>query len=910
MTTQAGQRALLGFCKFRSLPQGMLRHLSLARKVALIPTLTMVLMVVMLAVAIQTGEQQTTAMRTLDHDVFEPLNRAQTLKAETTLLHTRLFALLSLGINEADPSAQKANAGALLMQLDATTVNIGRFLDTTSGVLPDIASRLREEYLIYATALRQTVGFAAYDASYGALLARATNDHFTTLHDDLDALVRQLAERRTALTTKTVSNSVRARDHLIGLGVGAALLALLGSAVVGRSIARPVLRLTGLMNRLAGGDTALVVSGLEQRDEVGAMARAVDVFRAALIARREGEVALRGSNLQLDAALNNMLQGMMVWGPDDRLRLVNRRYFVLCGLPPDGIAPGMTVQEVIEAEMRHALHPDKDANELIADIKARTLNKHASQIEVAMRPGLFVRIASQPMADGGAVVTFEDMTEKRRDEEQISFMARHDALTGLANRTLFQEHMDTAVAQLGEGQQSAVLCLDLDHFKEVNDTLGHAAGDELLRQVAGRLRDCVRHGDLIARLGGDEFAIVVASEATGSGHAESLAARLVEAISAPYEVLGHNIIIGTSIGIAIAEPGAVGTEHLRRADVALYRAKEERGSFVFFQAGMDEHLRARRWLETDLRIAIQRGEFELNYQPCYDMARDCVTGFEALIRWNQPNARPRRTGRLHSACRADRLDRSARRVGAPHRMRRSRVLARSCQCRGQSLAGTVQEQTTGRPWWRRRCRRPACPPDAWNWRSPRPCCCKNTDAVITVLRGLHDLGVRISIDDFGTGYSSLSYLGSFPFDKIKIDRSFISGMPRCTGRCRHGGVADTVTGGRQRGDDSCGLSIGLGQNLGISTIAEGVETEAQFARLRQQGCSEVQGYFLSEPRPVAELAALMQLLDATLPAIGVTGHPSRRVKRARQSKHPALWPHPGQGCRSFAANRTHEHVLV
>ena len=186
------------------------------------------------------------------------------------------------------------------------------------------------------------------------------------------------------------------------------------------------------------------------------------------------------------------------------------------------------------------------------------------------------------------------------------------------------------------GQPFGVLCLDLDHFKEVNDTLGHPAGDELLRLVAARLRHCVRDHDLIARLGGDEFAIVVASPAGGPALAASLAARLVESIGAPYEIQGHTIVIGVSIGIALSEPGVSGADMLKRADVALYRAKEERGTFAFFEAGMDELLQARLGMEADLRLALRRDEFELNYQPLYNLAEERVTGFEALIRWNSP----------------------------------------------------------------------------------------------------------------------------------------------------------------------------------------------------------------------------------------------------------------------------------
>ena len=493
----------------RTLFYAALSNLSLTRKVALIPALTMLLMGLMLALAMQMGGRQTAALRTLDRDVFDPLSNAQTLQDKITLLHSRMFALLSLGTNEADQSAQKADAEALILRLDATAADFVHFLDTTAVLPPATAARLSLAFSAYAAAVRQTASFAAYDASYGALLVGVAHNDFLTLRADLDALVQSLAQRRAALTTEAVANSVSARQRLLGLGVGSSLLALLGSIIVGRSVARSVVRLTALMNQLAGGDTDLTVSGAARRDEVGAMARAVEVFRANMIARRQGEVALHASNIQLDAALNSMLQGMMVWDPNCRVQLVNRRYFALCGMPADSIGPGMAAREVVDASVRHGLYPGEDPAHVSNMVTTLLTAQRSTQIEMSLRPGLFVRIASEPMADGGAVVTFEDMTEKRRKEEQISFMARHDALTGLANRTLFQEHMEAAVAQLDDGHQFAVLCLDLDRFKEVNDTLGHAAGDDLLRLVADRLRHCVREHDLIARLGGDEFAIVL-----------------------------------------------------------------------------------------------------------------------------------------------------------------------------------------------------------------------------------------------------------------------------------------------------------------------------------------------------------------------------------------------------------------
>jgi PAS domain-containing protein len=410
------------------------RNLSLARKVALIPALTLLLMGLMLSVALQMGERNTAALRALDRDVFEPLNRAQTLKDEITLMHTRLFALLSLGNTEADPAAQKSGADAVIRQLDTAAVHFDQFLDTISAMATSQRATLRGDFASYAARVRDTANFAAFDTSYGMMLAGMTDEHFGRLRADLDALVQSLSQRRAALAMEAVGHSRKAQRLLLVLGIGAAVLALLGSAVVGRSIAGPMLRLTSLMNELAGGNTALEVPGADRQDEVGAMARAVEVFRANAIARRRGEIALRETNLLFDAALNSMLQGMVVWSADYRVQLVNGRFFGICGLPAGSVAPGMTVGDVVDVCMRQGLYPGEDPASICERIMDTLDAQTSVQFEQAMRPGLLVRVAQEPMASGGCVVTYEDVTEKRRNEAKIAFMARHDALTNLPNR--------------------------------------------------------------------------------------------------------------------------------------------------------------------------------------------------------------------------------------------------------------------------------------------------------------------------------------------------------------------------------------------------------------------------------------------------------------------------------------------
>jgi diguanylate cyclase (GGDEF)-like protein len=648
---------------------------------------------------------------------------------------------------------------------------------------------------------------------------------------------------------------------VVAITIVSGLLAWLSARAIGNQIRT----MTNAMGKLADGDTTIAIPARDRRDEIGAMARAVDVFRANLIARRASEATVRRINLQFDAALNSMLHGMIVWGPDQRVQLVNRRFYAIAGMPEGCIAEGLAVPEVADLCVRHGLHVDEKPIDVAANIAALLQARRSMQVTMEMRRGQFIHVATEPMANGGAVFTFEDVTEKRQSEAQIIFMARHDALTGLPNRTLFQERMAAMLENGAEIRPCAVLCLDLDHFKEVNDTLGHPAGDELLRLVAARLRHCARDQDLIARLGGDEFAIIVGNPDGRSDRAAALAARIVEAVGAPYEVQGRTIGIGVSIGIALSESNISGADMLKRADVALYRAKEHRNGFVFFEPGMDELLKARLGMESDLRLALHRDEFELNYQPLYNLAEERVTGFEALLRWNSPTRGhvlpaefiplaeqsglivPIGEWVLRTAC--------AEAARWPDHVRVAVNLS-PVQTKDQHLVALVRQTLAAT----------GLPPHRLELEITETVLLQDTDAVMSMLHTLHGMGVRIAMDDFGTGYSSLSYLRRFPFDKIKIDRSFISDL-RDTQDGSEDGAPDGLSAVATSAATIVRAIVGLGANLGISTTAEGVETAQQFERVRQKGCTEVQGYFVSPPRPAGEVLELLRRLDTTLPAI-------------------------------------------
>jgi diguanylate cyclase (GGDEF)-like protein len=450
------------------------------------------------------------------------------------------------------------------------------------------------------------------------------------------------------------------------------------------------------------------------------------------------------------------------------------------------------------------------------------------------------------MPGGGWVATYEDATERRRAEERIAFLAHHDALTGLPNRNLFRERAEQAVADLGRGKGSAVLCLDLDRLKAVNDTLGHGAGDQLLRAVAGRLTACARDTDTVARLGGDEFAVVQAG-VDDPEDAELLAERILQALAQPYDLDGHRVVVGASLGIALApRDGAQGERLLRCADTALYRAKTDgRGVHRFFEPEMDTRLLARRTMELDLRRALGANELELLYQPLVNLRAGRVCGFEALLRWRHPERGmvspaefipvaeetgliiPIGAWALRRAC----LDASA----WPEPVRVA-VNVSPVQFRSPRLVEAVAEALSEAD----------LPASRLELEITESVMLHDSAATMGTLRRLHDLGMLIAMDDFGTGYSSLGYLRSFPFDKIKIDQSFIQDLQK------EGGAEAIVR-----------AITGLGCSLGMRTTAEGVETEAQLSRLRFEGCTEAQGYLFGRPGPAAEVPSVVDRINTT-----------------------------------------------
>jgi diguanylate cyclase (GGDEF)-like protein/PAS domain S-box-containing protein len=558
----------------------------------------------------------------------------------------------------------------------------------------------------------------------------------------------------------------------------------------------------------------------------------------------EAHAQLSEQNRRFDAALENMTHGLCMFDAEQCLLVWNRRYLEIFGLSEDAVHVGMSQRAIIEALVALGRYKRGATVDAISEGTRTSLTEVGlNSVLRELADGRVIAVTHRPMAGGGWVATFEDITERRRNEARIIHMARHDGLTDLPNRTRLREIGAELIEMpnAGMGTRVAVLCLDLDRFKPVNDSFGHAVGDSLLRAVAERLRGHVRGHDVVARLGGDEFAVI--SRVEDAAGAIGLAERLIAVVAAPYLLDGVTVEIGMSAGIALAE-GSVPQDIerlLKEADMALYEAKAGgRGTVRLFEPQMDETLRERLDLERELREALAQNRFELHYQPLVDLSDNRITGMEALVRWRHPERGlvspavfiplAEETGLIVSigewvlgqACR----DAAAWPDGISVAVNVSPLQLRH-RSFVQSVLGALASS--------------GVKASRLELEITESVLLDDTEMNLETLHTLRKLGVRISMDDFGTGYSSISYLRRFPFDKIKIDRSFVRD---CAAQSEAGAIIRAI--------------VSLGASLGITTLVEGVETEPQLATIRAEGAQEVQGYLFSPPRPVHEIAALLE----------------------------------------------------
>ena len=537
----------------------------------------------------------------------------------------------------------------------------------------------------------------------------------------------------------------------------------------------------------------------------------------------------------LTTVLDNMSQAVLLFDSDSRLVICNQRYIEMYRLSQEFAKPGCTLGELIDRRILAGTFSG-DSEDYIAGLMEGIADGRTLYNTTKLDDGRVISIMSKPIADGGWLAMHEDITERQRADEQIARMARRDALTDLPNRVMLREHLQHELKRVKRGECLAVLCLDLDQFKSVNDTLGHPIGDELLKLVAGRLCGCTREPDTVARLGGDEFAIIMTQmqEATD---AAALSRRIRESITKPYQIDGHQIVTDISIGISVAPmDGSEPDILLKNADMALYGAKADvRGTYRFFEQEMDTRMKARRELEMDLRKALQKNEFELYYQPLVTLKTNEISAFEALLRWHHPTRGlispaefipiAEETGLiisigewvLRTACQET--------TNWPDRVKVAVNLSPS-QLNNRNLVKVVMEALD----------ESGMPARKLQLEITESVLMQNTFSTLATLHELRKLGVQIAMDDFGTGYSSLSYLRSFPFDKIKIDRSFIQDLAN--------------------GEEPLAIVhavAGLAKCLNMISTAEGVETQQQMDMLQAIGCTEMQGYLFSQARPAKEI---------------------------------------------------------
>jgi diguanylate cyclase (GGDEF)-like protein len=550
----------------------------------------------------------------------------------------------------------------------------------------------------------------------------------------------------------------------------------------------------------------------------------------------KSESSLKRTSQQLDAALNNMAHGISMFDRHQRLVVVNTQYAAMYNLSADQVKPGTPARAILEARVAAGASP-ASKNYAADRIVEMSVGKDYSIVD-HLRDGRVIAINHQRMDNGGWVAVHQDITAQKRVEAELAHMARYDALTGLANRALFLEKVNEALARLAShGEQFSVLMLDLDRFKAVNDSLGHAIGDSLLKAVGERLRRLVRDLDIVARLGGDEFAIIQIADMNQHDQATVVANRILSAITEPYDIDGRKIVIGTSIGITLAPQDAADADALvRHADLALYKAKSEgRNRYRFFETAMEAEARDRRDLEEDMRRALLRDEFELHYQTVVDVARRECCGAEALVRWRHPER-----GLLFP----DQFIGLAEESGLIMPLGEW-ILRRACSDAAQwpshlkvavNLSPVQLKQSNLLEMLKSTLKESGLEPRRLELEITETVLVEKNEENLAVLHEIKNLGVSIVLDDFGIGYSSMRYLQMFPFDKIKIDKSFIQSMTT------HSDSAAIV----------CAIT-GLGRGLDIETTAEGVETAEQLAFLRTAGCQLAQGYLFSRPVPLAAL---------------------------------------------------------
>ena len=561
------------------------------------------------------------------------------------------------------------------------------------------------------------------------------------------------------------------------------------------------------------------------------------IIQALIMTRKESALAARFQEQanRFDIALNNMSHGLCMLDAFNRVQVWNERFLELVHLQNVPVRVGMRISQLARHCIRARNHRAKGFKQFISDVVRGLAEDKFGRFEISLDGNNTIAVSRRMMADGGSVVILEDVTERKRAQERITHLAKCDELTGLANRPQFRERINAMLATIHERQSRlAIHLIDLDRFKAINDTLGHPMGDKLLKEVAFRLNAEIKAGDMIARIGGDEF-VMLQTVTEFRQDAEWLAKRIARTLKERFEIDGHRIDISASIGIAIAPAdGANADELLKKADMALYAAKNDGGGHRFFATDMEQTVKERRALELDLREALALQQFTLNYQPLVDLHTGRITTCEALMRWTHPvrgEVPPsifipvaEETGLIVALGEWGLQRACAEAASWPDKVKVAVNLSpREARNRGLVLRVALALADSG------------LSPQRLELEMTERLLLHDNDWTLATMQQLKNLGVGLSLDDFGTGYSSLNYLCKFPFHKIKIDQSFISG------------IGDEAGGDERDVKAIIGAVVRLGVGLDKIVVTEGIETEEQMKLVTAHGCHEGQGYLFGRP---------------------------------------------------------------
>lgn len=743
------------------------------------------------------------------------------------------------------------NARLLKSISDEVTTNLslirGRF--QAFNARPDLSpaeraamADLSAKWEKYVSAAMDTLDVGRTDAPMATMMLGATDDDFQKVAADL-GMMADLARLQTGeAAQRLVATADRNKLVLALVGITGTLISVFVALLVGRSIIQPIQSVTRAMTEVSSGNFDFDIGDQTRNDEVGQMLKAIALFR----------LRLRAQSLRLNTALNNMSQGLGMFDAEQRVVVCNDRFARMYGLSPAQVRPGTTLRQIVERRIANGIYAGASPAAYMSEQLAPVVAESTAIQELS--DGRAILISCQPMADGGWVTTHEDISERRRVAKKIEHMARHDALTGLANRPHLIERLDQTLATLpSRGGALALHFIDIDRFKDVNDTFGHDGGDVLLKTFAGRLQAAIRPDDVVARLGGDEF-VVVQADVKDREDAGRFAVRLIVALREPVQYSGHEIGATVSAGFALSPADGDASERLLKcADLALYRAKADgRNCVRGFLPEMDVQLQARVEIERMIRDAVLHDRFVLHYQPIFELSNRRLLGFEALIRLQAedgaliaPSVFIPVAEELHLIDKIGAwvLREACRTAATWPKPFTVAVNVSVAQFRAGGVCAMVAAalQEAG------------LEPHRLELEITESLLLNNNESNMKELEMIKAIGAAIVMDDFGSGYSSLSYLWRFPFDKIKIDQSFMTGL-NDSGR-----DAKTVI----------KTIIALGRELRMHVTVEGVETAKQLSFLDEANAEQAQGFYFGRPVPAAEVAAsiLADFKNASLQGI-------------------------------------------